>query len=600
MSNNQELKRIIDQICRDKGIDRSVLILTLEEAIRSAAKRKYGLSDNFEVAFNEETGEIDVFHFKEVVAEVTEPSTQISLAEAKKLDPESDLGEELGVKLEAANFGRIAAQSAKQVIIQRMKDAERDLIFEEFQHRVGEIVNGIIQRVDKGNIILNLGRAEALLPTSEQIPREAYYHRGERLRALIIDAKLVSRGPQILLSRTHPDFLSALFEAEVPEISEGIVKIVSVAREPGSRAKISVTSTDSDIDPVGACVGLRGSRVQGVVQELKGEKIDIIPYSPDIAHYVASALAPAGVIRVVVDEQARSLEVVVPDEQLSLAIGRKGQNVRLASRLVGWRIDVKNESKYQRALKDGYQSLLRLPGVGEFTADLLFEAGYGSARDLLEVDPEQLAMIEGVTLIKARQVWDAAKEYVENLDREDAAEAAAAAMAKDFFAPKSPAQKASEAARAKEEAEREELEAAKAREEADQEEAIKEEAIQEEAGLEELEDSEAEEEAGQADAEPEDAQEAEEEEPKASIERKIASNGAFETISGQGSLFESLDGQGEIGDIPDLLNEPGSPDAASSDEEGEDGASGQSLKAGGVSPETFEPEGAGGAPEESA
>jgi N utilization substance protein A len=446
MGNNQELKRIIDQICRDKGIDRSVLILTLEEAIRSAAKRKYGLSDNFEVTFNEESGEIDVFHFKEVVDEVADPNTQISLEEAKKLDPESAVGEELGVKLEAANFGRIAAQSAKQVIIQRMKDAERDLIFEEYQHRVGEIVNGIIQRIDKGNIILNLGRAEALLPTSEQIPREAFYHRGERLRALIIDAKLVSRGPQILLSRTHPDFLSALFEAEVPEISEGIVKIVSVAREPGSRAKIAVTSTDADIDPVGACVGLRGSRVQGVVQELKGEKIDIIPYSPDIAHYVASSLAPAGVIRVVVDEQARSLEVVVPDEQLSLAIGRKGQNVRLASRLVGWRIDVKNESKYQRALKEGYQSLLRLPGVGENTADLLFESGYGSARDIIEVAPEQLAMIEGVALPKARQVWEAAKEYVENLDREDAAEAAQAAMAKDFFAPRRDRQ-AAEAAR---------------------------------------------------------------------------------------------------------------------------------------------------------
>jgi N utilization substance protein A len=431
--NSMELKRTIDQICRDKGLDRSVLILTLEEAIRAAAKRKYGLSDNFEVTFNEETGEIDVFHFKEVVEIVTEPGTQISLEEAKKLDPESAIGEELGVKLDAANFGRIAAQSAKQVIIQRMKDAERDLIFEEYKDRVGEIVNGQIQRVDKGNIILNLGRAEALLPTSEQIPRETYYHRGERLRALIIDAKLVSRGPQVILSRTHPDFLSALFEAEVPEISEGIVKIVSVAREPGSRAKIAVTTSDSEIDPVGACVGLRGSRVQGVVQELKGEKIDIIPFSQDIAHYVASALAPAGVLRVVVDESARSLEVVVPDEQLSLAIGRKGQNVRLASRLVGWRIDVKNESKYQRALKDGYQSLLRLPGVGEVTADLLFESGYGSAKDLLEVEAEQLAMIEGLGPEKAQQIWDAAKDYVEKVAQEDAEEAVREAIAKDFF-----------------------------------------------------------------------------------------------------------------------------------------------------------------------
>ncbi|MDR2422624.1 MAG: transcription termination factor NusA, partial [Deltaproteobacteria bacterium] len=369
---NLDLKRIVDQISRDKGIDKAVLIETLEESILSAAKRKYGMNDNFEVTYNEENGDIDIFRYKEVVLEVTDSETQIALDEARKLDPESSVGEELGVKLDASNFGRIAAQSAKQVIIQRMKDAERDLIFDDYKDRVGEIVNGTIQRVDKGNIVLSLGRAEALLPASEQIPRENYFHRGERIRALIIDAKLVSRGPQIILSRTHPDFLAALFEAEVPEISEGIVKIISVAREPGSRSKIAVSTMDSEIDPVGACVGLRGSRVQGVVQELKGEKIDIIPFSPDVVHYVASALAPAGVIRVVMDEAARSLEVVVPDEQLSLAIGRKGQNVRLASRLVGWRIDVKSESKYQRALKEGYQSLLRLPGVGEFTADLLF------------------------------------------------------------------------------------------------------------------------------------------------------------------------------------------------------------------------------------
>ncbi|MDR0548547.1 MAG: transcription termination factor NusA [Deltaproteobacteria bacterium] len=433
---NIDLKRIVDQISRDKGIDKAVLIETLEEAIRSAAKRKYGLSDNFEVTYNEDTGDIDIFRYKEVVLTVTDEETQISLEEARKLDPESSVGEELGVKLDASNFGRIAAQSAKQVIIQRMKDAERDLIFDDYKDRVGEIVNGTIQRVDKGNIVLSLGRAEALLPASEQIARENYFHRGERIRALIIDAKLVSRGPQIILSRTHPDFLSALFAAEVPEITEGVVKIVSVAREPGSRSKIAVSTADSEIDPVGACVGIRGSRVQGVVQELKGEKIDIIPYNLDVVHYVASALAPAAVIRVVVDEGARSLEVVVPDEQLSLAIGRKGQNVRLASRLIGWRIDVKNESKYQRALKDGYQSLLRLPGVGEVTADLLFESGYGSARDLLEVGPEQLAMIEGLGSDKAHQVWAAAKVYVENLAEKDAEEAAREAMARDFFSQK--------------------------------------------------------------------------------------------------------------------------------------------------------------------
>ncbi|MDR2405173.1 MAG: transcription termination factor NusA [Deltaproteobacteria bacterium] len=437
----QDLKRIIEQISRDKGLDKTVLIETMQEAIGSAAKRKYGLNDNFEVNFNEESGEFEVFRFHEVVEEVTDPKTQLSLEDAKKLDPDSSLGDELGVKLETRDFGRIAAQSAKQVIIQRMKDAERRIIYDEFKDRIGKIVTGLIQRVEKGanrgnNIIVNLGKAEALLPVSEQINRETYYHRGERIRALVIDVRLDSRGPQVVLSRTHPDFLAALFEAEVPEISEGIVKIVGVAREAGSRSKIAVTTSDGEIDPVGACVGLRGTRVQGVVQELKGEKIDIIPFNKDIAHYVASSLAPAAVLRVVVDEEAGSLEVVVPDDQLSLAIGRKGQNVRLASRLVGWRIDVKNESKYQRSLKNGYQSLLRLPGVSEATADMLFEAGYGSARDLLEVSPEQLAMVEGLNEDKAVQIWNAARDYVEHLAQEDAEEARREAIAKDFFGQK--------------------------------------------------------------------------------------------------------------------------------------------------------------------
>lgn len=458
-NSNNELKRVIEQVCRDKGIDKAVLIGTLEEAIRSAVKRKYGMSDNFEVTYNDETGEIEVFQFKEVVEEVQDNDTQISLFNAQKLDPESSIGEELGVKLDTSDFGRIAAQSAKQVIIQRMKDAERDLIFDDYKDRVGEIISGIVQRVDKGSIVLSLGRAEALLPSSEQIPRETYYRRGDRLRALVIDAKLVSRGPQIVLSRTHPDFLAALFAAEVPEISEGIVKIVAVAREPGSRAKISVTTEDPDIDPVGACVGMRGSRVQGVVQELKGEKIDIIPYNPDIAHYVASALAPAGVIRVIVDEDDRSLEVVVPDEQLSLAIGRKGQNVRLASRLVGWRIDVKSESKYQRSLKDGYQSLIRLPGVSEATADALFEAGFGSAREVMAVDVAALAAMMGDDELKAVQVKEAARLYVEKLAEEDAAMEAREQMAKGIMALPS----VSEAEEADLEAEGAELEAEEAK-----------------------------------------------------------------------------------------------------------------------------------------
>lgn len=416
-----DLRRIIDQVSRDKGIDRDTLISALEEAIKSAAKKKFGLADNFEVAYNEETGEMEVFRFKEVVEVVNDPQLEITLEEARELDPESQLGDELGVKMDTSGFGRIAAQSAKQVIIQRMKDAERDIVFDDFKDRVGEIINGIVQRFDKGNIIVNLGRTEALIPSNEQIPKESY-RRGDRVRALIIDVKQISRGPQIILSRTHPDFLTALFETEVPEIAEGIVKIMSVAREPGSRSKIAVMSEDSDIDPVGACVGMRGSRVQSVVQELRGEKIDIIPYNPDPARFIVSALAPAVVARVIMEEPTKSMEVVVPDEQLSLAIGRKGQNVRLASKLSGWRIDVKSDSKYQRSLKDGYQSLLRLPGIGEITADALFTAGYGSAGDILNSSIEELAKIEGISEEKAENIMVAADKYLKILESQDTEE----------------------------------------------------------------------------------------------------------------------------------------------------------------------------------
>ena len=425
-----DLRRIIDQVSRDKGIDRAILISTLEEAIKSAAKKRFGLSDNFEVAYNEEIGEMEVFRFKEVVERVTEPQLEISLEEARILDPDSQLGDELGVKMDTAEFGRIAAQSAKQVIIQRMKDAERDIVFEDFKDREGEIINGIVQRFDKGHIIVNLGRTEALLPSSEQIPKENY-RRGDRIRALVVEVKQISRGPQVILSRSHPDFLTALFETEVPEIAEGIVRIVAAAREPGSRSKIAVVSDDSDIDPVGACVGMRGSRVQSVVQELRGEKIDIIPHNPDPARFIVSALAPAVVSRVVMDESSQTMEVIVADEQLSLAIGRKGQNVRLASKLSGWRIDVKSETKYDRSIKDGYKSLISIPGVGEITADMLYEAGYGSAAELAAASVEDLSAIEGLSEEKAESAIRAATAYLAKLLAEDEAEEQSPAEAEE-------------------------------------------------------------------------------------------------------------------------------------------------------------------------
>jgi N utilization substance protein A len=416
---NMELRRIIDQVSRDKGIDKELLIAALKDAIRSAAKKKFGPRLELEVGYKDETGEIEVFQFKEVVTEVTDPHREISFTEARRLDPECELGDGLGIKMDASAFGRIAAQSAKQVIMQRMKDAERDLVFDDFKDRKGEIVNGIVQRLDPEGIIVNLGRTEALLPPSEQVPRELY-HKGERIRAYVLDVKRQTRGPQIILSRTYPQFLVTLFNAEVPEISEGIVQVMGVAREPGSRSKIAVSSRDSDVDPVGACVGMKGARVQNIVQELRGEKIDIIPWHPDPAKFTTNALSPAQVSRIILNKGSQSMEVIVADDQLSLAIGKRGQNVRLASRLVGWKIDVKSESKYSKSLKEGYLSLLRIPGVGEITASLLNEGGFTSAREVAESNVEELVQATGVTEKKATSIIGGAREMA----RQGAAESA--------------------------------------------------------------------------------------------------------------------------------------------------------------------------------
>ncbi|MBI5584680.1 MAG: transcription termination/antitermination protein NusA [Deltaproteobacteria bacterium] len=411
-----DLKRVIDQVSRDRGIDKQILIGTLVDAIRQAAKKKLGLKREIEVNYNEDLGEIEVFEFKEVVEKVKDPEAQITIEEGRKLDPECEVGDSLGIKMETSSFGRIAAQSAKQVIIQRMKDAERDIVFEDYKDRKGEVINGIIQRFDKGAAIINLGRTEAVLPVTEQIPTETY-KQGDRLRAYILEVKKISKGPQIILSRTHPMFLAALFETEVPEIAEKIVRIVHVVREPGSRSKIAVMSEDRAVDPVGACVGMKGNRVQNVVQELRGEKIDIIPWNPDPAKFICNALAPAEIIRVIIDEVNRSMEVVVPDEQLSLAIGKRGQNVRLASRLTGWKIDVKSESKYDKSMRDGYQSLLQITGVGEATADALYKQGFQSAQEVIEASLEELLQIPGLSQKKAEKLLESASAFL-NLEKQ--------------------------------------------------------------------------------------------------------------------------------------------------------------------------------------
>jgi N utilization substance protein A len=345
---NFNLKHTIDQIVKEKAIEKQVIVEALEQAVLTAANKKYRNTRDLEAHYNEEIGEVELFEFVTVVDEVQDSYTEIGLDEAKEADPDVEVGDSLGMKMDASGFSRIAAQTAKQVIIQKVREAERETIFADFKDRVGELINGVVRRFEKGDLIIDLGRAEAFLPHKEQAPREVY-RQGDRVKALITDIRMTTKGPQILLSRVHPNVIVKLFEAEVPEIAEGIVEVMGVVREPGSRTKIAVYSHDSDVDPVGACVGMRGSRVQNVVSELRGEKIDIIPWSEDIARYACNALAPAVVSKVYVYEENREMEIIVADDQLSLAIGKRGQNVRLAAKLITWKIDIKSESRAAEA-----------------------------------------------------------------------------------------------------------------------------------------------------------------------------------------------------------------------------------------------------------
>lgn len=412
-----DLSRIIDQVGKDKGIDKTILIDALEQALLAAARKKYGPKQEIEAKYNEEAGELELFQFKTVVKDVKNPPAEISLKEAKELDADVEIGDSLGTKIDIAEFGRIAAQTAKQVIIQRVKDAERENIFEDFKDRKGEVISGTVQRFEKGSIIVNLGRAEAVIPQQELVPRETYKP-GDRIRAYVLDVRKTPKGPQIILSRSNPNFLTKLFELEVPEVSEGIVKILNAAREPGGRTKIAVYSQDSDVDPVGACVGMKGSRVRAVVQELRGEKIDIIPWSDDSASFVCNALAPAEISKVIIHQDAKSMEVIVEDDQLSLAIGRRGQNVRLAAKLTGWKIDIRSEPKAEKVVPEldqiasrGMDPVDRVAGVGEKTAQLLNAAGYLTVADICQASPEQLSKIEGIGLKKAEKLIDAAKAH---------------------------------------------------------------------------------------------------------------------------------------------------------------------------------------------
>jgi len=393
-----ELLQAADAAARDKGIDRDEVLQAMEQAIQKAGRSKYGLEYDIRAEIDRKNGEIKLMRFREVADPVENEATQITLAEAKQLNPEAEVGDFLTDPLPPIDFGRIAAQTAKQVIVQRVRDAERQRQYKEFKDRVGEIVNGLVKRVEFGNVVVDLGRAEAILRRDELLPRESF-RQGERVRAYIYDVRQEVRGPQIFLSRTHPQFMAKLFAQEVPEIYDGIIEIKAVARDPGSRAKIAVISNDSGIDPVGACVGMRGSRVQAVVAELQGEKIDIIPWSQDPATFVVNALAPAEVAKVVMDEEQRRIEVVVPDEQLSLAIGRRGQNVRLASQLTGWDIDILTEAEESERRQEEFRTrskmFIEALDVDDVIAHLLVTEGFTSVEEVAFVPIPELASVEG-------------------------------------------------------------------------------------------------------------------------------------------------------------------------------------------------------------
>jgi len=420
-ANRLELLQIADSVAREKAIDRMVVIGAMEDAIQRAARSRYGSESDIRAQIDPATGEINLSRLLEVVETVEMDMVQITLKEAIKRNPEAILGDFISEALPPVDFGRIAAQNAKQVIVQKVREAERERQYEEYKDRISEIVHGVVKRVEYGNIIVDLGRGEAVVRRDEALPRENFRN-GDRIRAYIFDVREEQRGPQIFLSRTHPQFMAKLFSQEVPEIYDGIIEIKSVSRDPGSRAKIAVLSTDSSIDPVGACVGMRGSRVQAVVNELQGEKIDIIQWSPDAATFIVNALAPAEVIKVILDEDAERIEVVVPDEQLSLAIGRRGQNVRLASQLTGWDIDILTDSdeseRRQAEFTQRSELFAELLDVDEMIAQLLASEGFSTIDEVAFVAVEEIAEIEGFDEDTAVELQTRAREHIEKLESE--------------------------------------------------------------------------------------------------------------------------------------------------------------------------------------
>ncbi len=391
-----DLAKVIDQVGKDKGIDKDVIIDAVKQAMLVAARKKYGTYREIEAQYNEDSGEVELYEFKEVVEreKFVDEEVEIPLDEALKLDPGAQLDDSIGIKLASDDLGRIAAQTAKQIILQKVRDAEREIIFSEFEQRKGEIASGIARRVEKGAIVVDLGRTEAHIPPREQIPGEMYKP-GDRIQGYLSEVRQTTRGPQIIMSRADERYLVKLFEMEVPEIYDGIVEIMSAAREPGQRAKIAVRSKDNSVDPVGACVGMKGSRVQNIVQELKGEKIDIVMWDEDVTRFACNALAPAEISKVFLDEENKEMEIVVPDTQLSLAIGKKGQNVRLAAKLTTWKLDIISVSSASARTAESIFNLMLIPGMTETMAQNIFQSGFGSFQSLSTAKVEDVMTIPG-------------------------------------------------------------------------------------------------------------------------------------------------------------------------------------------------------------
>jgi N utilization substance protein A len=415
-----ELARVIEQVGKDKGIDRQVVVEAVTQGMLVAARKKYGTYRDIEASYNEDSGEVELFEYKEVVTKeaFVDEEVEITMDDALKLDPAAQLGDSIGIKLESGDLGRIAAQTAKQIILQKVRDAEREIIFNEFEQRKGEIASGIARRVERGAIVVDLGRTEAYIPPREQIPGEVYKP-GDRIQGYLSEVRQTTKGPQIIMSRADERYLIKLFEMEVPEIYEGIVEVMAAAREPGQRAKIAVKTKDQSVDPVGACVGMKGTRVQNIVQELRGEKIDIVPWDEDVTRFACNALAPAEISRVFLDEENKELEVVVPDSQLSLAIGKKGQNVRLASKLVGWKIDIISESAASSRTAESIFNLMLIPGMSETMAQNIFQSGFGSFKSVAEAAAEEVLTIPGYdNPEKAEKLIQDAKSVVEKYEKE--------------------------------------------------------------------------------------------------------------------------------------------------------------------------------------